>query len=166
MNKWTSFEEQKGTRYIRENVCFGIIVFSCLSPTKPCLRFLLNCFVTEIKDFHWSSSGNEVDYRNIMNVSQNILAKNFCIWKSTVTTTLISSCHWKILVPFCLRKTRKRIFNTNSELLQNRTEKQIMPFKATVNWLFNDLWCYLVTSCFDWKNGLIQQTVGRGLLYP
>ena len=35
------FEEQKGTRYIRGNVYFGIIVFSCLSSTKACLRFPL-----------------------------------------------------------------------------------------------------------------------------
>ena len=36
-------------------------------------------------------------------------------------------------------KTWKRIFNTNSELSPNRAEKQIMPFKTTVNWLFNDI---------------------------
>ena len=36
-------------------------------------------------------------------------------------------------------KTRKRNFNTNSELSQNPTEKQIMPLKTTVNWLFNDM---------------------------
>ena len=29
-------------------------------------------------------------------------------------------------------KAWKHIFNTNSELSQNRTEKQIMPFKTTV----------------------------------
>ena len=52
LKKCTSFEEQKGTRYIRENVYFGIIIFSCLSSTKPCLRFLLNCFVWEIKGFY------------------------------------------------------------------------------------------------------------------
>ena len=40
-------------------------------------------------------------------------------------------------------KTWKSIFNTNSELSQNRTEKQIMSFKTTVNWLFNDIWFYL-----------------------
>ena len=74
--KCTSFEEQKGTRYIRENVYFGIIIFSCLSSTKPCLRFLLNCFVREIKGFYQSSLGNEVDFRDIMNVSPNILAKH------------------------------------------------------------------------------------------
>ena len=49
LKKCTSFEEQKSTRYIWENDCFGIIVFSCLSTTKLCLRFLLICFVWEIK---------------------------------------------------------------------------------------------------------------------
>ena len=49
--------------------------------------------------------------------------------------------------------------------MQNRTEKQIMPFKITVNWLFNDT-CYLVIGCFDWEIGVFQQTVVRGLLYP
>ena len=58
-----------------------------------------------------------------------------------ITTTLISSCHWKTLVPFSLQKKRPEnaFFNTKSELLQNRTEKQIMPFKTTVNWLFTDI---------------------------
>ena len=36
-------------------------------------------------------------------------------------------------------KTLKRIFNTNIELSQNRSEKQTMPFKTAVNWLFNDI---------------------------
>ena len=40
-----------------------------------------------------------------------------------------------------------------------------MPFKTTVNWLFNDI-CHLVIGCFDWKIGVFQQTVLRGLLYP
>ena len=63
-------------------------------------------------------------------------------------------------------KTWKRTFNTNSELSQNHTEKQIMPLKTTVNWLFNDIWCSLVIDCFDWKIGVFQQAVVRGLLYP
>ena len=115
MKRCTSFEEQRGTRYIRENVYFGIIVFSCLSSTKPCLRFLLICFAREIKGFYQSSLGNEVDFRDIMNVSPNILAKNqnfkelrqsFVDERALITTTLISSFHWKTLVPFCLRKKR------------------------------------------------------------
>ena len=36
-------------------------------------------------------------------------------------------------------KTWKHIFNTKSELPQNRTEKQIMPSKTTINWLFNEI---------------------------
>ena len=79
---------------------FGIIIFSCLSSTKSSLRFLLNSFVREIKGFCQSSLGNEVDFRDIMNVSP---------------------------------------------------EKQIMPFKTTVNWMFNDIWCYSVIGCFGWK---------------
>ena len=63
-------------------------------------------------------------------------------------------------------KTWKCIFNINSELSQKRTEKQIMPFKTALNWLFNDMWCYLVIDSFDWRIGIFQQTVVRGILYP
>ena len=57
--------------------------------------------------------------------------------------------------------TWKCIFNTNSELSQICTEKQITPFKTIVNWLFNDIWCYLVIGYFDWKIVVFQQTVVR-----
>ena len=48
-----------------------------------------------------------------MNISSNILAKNenfkklrqgFVDEGAVITTTLMSSCHWKTLAPFCLRK--------------------------------------------------------------
>ena len=58
-------------------------------------------------------------------------------------------------------KTWKRIFNINNELSQNRIEKQIMPLKTTLNWLFNDIWRYLVIASFDWKIGIFRQTVVR-----
>ena len=101
MKKCTSFEVQKGTRYIRGNVYIGIILFSCLSFTKPCLSFLLNCFVREMKGFYQSSLRNEVDFRDIMNLSLNILAKNqnfknlrqgFVDERAMIKITLISSC--------------------------------------------------------------------------
>ena len=79
LKKCTNFEEQKGTRYIQGNVYTYYISVdsSCLSSsTKPCLRFLLNCFVREIKGFYQSFFGNEIDFRDIMNVSLNIFAKN------------------------------------------------------------------------------------------
>ena len=119
LKKCTSFEEQKGTRYIRGNVYFGIIAFSCLSYTKSCLRFLLIYFAREIKGFYQSSLGNDVDFRDIMNVSQNILVKNqnlqklkhgFVDERVMITTTLISSssCHYKVLAPFCLQQKRAK----------------------------------------------------------
>ena len=60
LKKCTSFEEQKVTRFIWGKVYFRIVVFSCLSSTKPCLRFLLICFLPEVKGFYQSSLDNEV----------------------------------------------------------------------------------------------------------
>ena len=57
--------------------------------------------------------------------------------EAMITTTWISPCHLKPLHLFTCE--RKRIFNTNNELSQNRTEKQTMPSKKKVNWLFNDI---------------------------
>ena len=58
-------------------------------------------------------------------------------------------------------KTRKRIFNTDSQLSQNRAEKQIMLSKTATNWLFHKIGCYLFSACFDWKIGAFEQTVLR-----
>ena len=100
-----------------------------------------------MKYFYQSFFGNKVDFRDAMNVSLNILAKNLNFKKliygfvdegAMIKTTLMPSCHWKTLVPFCLRRKGSDSFNINSELSQNRTEKQIMSFKTTINWLFND----------------------------
>ena len=76
------------------------------SSTKSCLRFPLNCLVRDIKGFYLSSLGNEVNFRDIMNVFPNILAKNsnfrklrqgFVDDRAPITTKLIYSCHWKPL---------------------------------------------------------------------
>ena len=48
LKKCISFEEQKGTMFIRGDV----IVFSSLSSTKSCLEFFLICFAREIKGFY------------------------------------------------------------------------------------------------------------------
>ena len=61
-----------------------------------------NFFAREIKDFYQSALGNEVDFRDIMNISSNILAKNsnfqklkhgFIDERALITTTLVSLCH-------------------------------------------------------------------------
>ena len=69
LKKYASFEEQKGARYIWDNY-YGIIIFRCLSSTKPSLRFLLNCFARKIKGCYQSSLGNEVDSRVIITFPQ------------------------------------------------------------------------------------------------
>ena len=55
----------------------------------------------------------------------------------------------------------KRIFNINSELSPNCTEKTNYAFQTALNCLFNDILCYLVIGSFDWKIGIFQQTVVR-----
>ena len=84
--------------------------------------------------------------------------RSFVHERALIITTLISSCHWETLVPFW---SRKRIFNTNSELSQNSIERQMMPSKTTINWKFSDIWCYLFIASFDWKIGVFQHTFGR-----
>ena len=83
----------------------------------------------------------------------------FCRWKSNdykcidIFLSLENPC----TVLLAKEKTLKCVFNTTSELLQIRTEKQIMSFKATVNWPFTGIWRYLVIGCFDWKIVLFLQ---------
>ena len=89
--------------------------------------------------------------------------RQFCRWKSTDNNGINIFLSLEIPCTFLLakEKTWKRIFNINSELLQNCTEKQIMPSKLTINWLFYYKWCYLFIAYFDWKIRVFQQTVVR-----
>ena len=64
--------------YICRNVYFGIIVFNCLSPTKPPLKFLLICFPWEIKGFYQSSLANEVDFYGYSNGAEFSLFYYIC----------------------------------------------------------------------------------------
>ena len=81
-----------------------------------------------------------------MSVSPNILAKNYNFKKlrdgfvderAVITTILITSCHWKILVLFCLRKKRsENAFLTLTVNFRKIAQKNklcysmnIMPFK-------------------------------------
>ena len=98
--------------YIQANTYFGTIVFTCLSFMKLYLSFPS---LGRLKAFYQSSSRNKVAFQDIMNVSPNILAKNwnfktlrcdFLNERTLITTTLISFCHSKTLVPFCLWKKR------------------------------------------------------------
>ena len=142
LKKCTSFEKQKGASYIHRNIYFGIIVFSYLSSTNSCLRFLLICFALEIKRFYQSFLGNEVDLAKNWNLKKHEI--RFYRWKSNdyndmnIFLSLENPC----TILLAKENTWRSIFNTNSDLSQNCTEKQIMPFKTTVNLLFNDMWRY------------------------
>ena len=85
----------------------------------------------------------------------------FCKWKSNYYNDINIFMPLKNPCTYLLaeEKTWKCICNTKSELLQNCSEKQIMPFKTTANELFNDILCYLVIDSFDWKISIFEQAV-------
>ena len=84
-----------------------------------------------------------------MNFSPDILAKNqnlkklrHCVLdeRAPITTTLISSCHWKTLVSFCLRKKRpENAFLTLIVNYRKILQKNKLCYLTTVNCLFNDI---------------------------
>ena len=83
-----------------------------------------------------------------------------CKFVSQISFNLFCSGDKKLLSEFFAwtkEKSWKHTFNTNNELSQNCKEKQIMPSKTTINWLFNDIRCYLFIACFDWEIDLFQQ---------
>ena len=53
-----------------------ILALLCLAVFRLSVFKISFCFAWERKGFWQSSLGNEVDFRDIMNVSLNILAKN------------------------------------------------------------------------------------------
>ena len=132
------------------------------------LKHLQNC----VSDFFW---GNEIDFTNIMKASPISWLKiknskketRFCRWKSNDYNDINIFQSLKNPYTFLITKEKiwKGIFNTNRALSQNLAEKQVIQFKTTVNWLFNDIGCYLATDNFDGKIGIFQRTV-IGLLYP
>ena len=87
----------------------------------------------------------------------------FCKWMSNDynDTDIFLSRENSCTFFLAKEKAWKSIFNNNSDLSQNLREKQIILFKATVNWLSNDIWWYLVIGWFYWKIGVFQQTVVR-----
>ena len=96
------------------------IIIALLSSAVFCLQNRVSDFFSivlfrEMKNFYQSSLGNEVDFRDKINISPNILVKNYNFKKprhsfvdkrAWITTALISSCQWKTFVPFCLQKKR------------------------------------------------------------
>ena len=124
MKKCTSFEEQKGIRYIWGNVYFDIIVFYSLSSTKLCLEFLLIFFAGEhLSDFmtKWGwFYGHDVRFPKKIDWGLKFEEVEiwFCRWKSNdyndinIFLTLENLC----IILLAKEKTWKRISKTNCEL--------------------------------------------------
>ena len=91
----------------------------------------------------------------------------FCRWKSTDNNDINIFLSLENPCNFYLRKkiSENAFLTPIVNYCKNVKKKQILPFKTAVNWLFNDIWHYLIISCFDWKIDVFQQTVVRGLLY-
>ena len=139
-------------------------VSSFLLSTKPCPRFFLICFARYIKSFYQSSLENEVGFRDIMNVFLNILAKSFVDERALITTTLISSCHWKTLVPFCLQK--KIPENAFLTIIVNYREIEQKSKYIGYFMIYNVIYSLLVFTEkleFFWR---FSRNSWEGLLYP
>ena len=86
-------------------------ILALLSPAVFRLQTISQIsFKLFLKGLYQSFLENEVDFRDIMNASPNTLAKKlrhgFVDERALITRILISSCHWKTLVPCCLKKER------------------------------------------------------------
>ena len=131
----TGFKEEKDKRYIRGNVYFGIIVFSCLSSTETCLRFSLTSLALEIsllskflrkwssfqghnesfpKYLGWKLKFKKTEARFFGRNSTDNNGINILLSLGNPSTFLLAK-----------EKIWKRIFNNNSELSQNRTENKL-----------------------------------------
>ena len=77
---------------------------------------------------------NETFPKKILAKNQNLKKQRhgFAYERTLITTALISSCHRETIVTL-YQKSWKRIFNTNSELSQNRTEYKIKLLNTSVN---------------------------------
>ena len=68
-----ALKSKKVQGIIRENLILTLLSSAVFRLQNRVLNFF--CFVWEIKGFYQGSLGNEVDFRDIMNVSPNTLAK-------------------------------------------------------------------------------------------
>ena len=136
--------------------------FSAVLVCKSVSQICLVCFT---QGFHQSSlcwfHGHNQRFTKYL--GQNLkfpkTETRFCRWKSNdyndsnIFLTLENRCTFMLVK----QKAWKNIFNTDSKLSEDLTQKQIMIFKTTVNRI--NLWRYLIICCFDWNTGVFQQTV-------
>ena len=94
------------------NVYFGIIVFSCFSSSKSCLRFPSIIFAWEINGFCHITWQNEVDFRDIMNLSPNSLVKNFCLENKRLENVFLT-----LTVNYCKIAQKNKLCHSKQQWL-------------------------------------------------
>ena len=126
-----------------------ILLSSAVFRLQKCVSDFFNLFCSEdkkllsefLRKWGWFRRHNERFPKYFcLKIKISKTETRICRWKSTDDNHNIL-CHWK-------RKDLKTHFYTNSELSENRTEKKIIPSKSTINWLFNNIWCYLFITGF------------------
>ena len=91
MKKCTSFEEQKGTKYIWGRFYFGLILFSYLSSTKLCLKFCLKEYSGQYSvliKMHIATENEK--FINVKFILKTIFWKMFRFYWSFFIDTIIS----------------------------------------------------------------------------
>ena len=92
----------------------------------------------------------------------NKLWHGFVDEKAMITTTLVFSSHWKTLAPFCSWKKRPENTLTLTVNFCKDIQKNILSHP--INWLFNDMWCYLVIAFFRLKNWHFSANIAEGFI--
>ena len=159
LKKCINFEEQKGTWYIPEHLYWHYRL-QLFFVYKPMSQISFKLFSLGEKRLLWEFLGNWIDFRDIMNVSLNILAKKL---KSQKTETLL--CRWKSNdynnINYFLSLGNPCTFLLVKEKTRKRTKKTNYAIQNNSKLAINDMWCYLLIACFHWKIGVFQQTVAR-----
>ena len=124
LKKRTSFIEEKGRKYIQENFVLALLSSAVFLLRKPVSGFFWSVLLDRLKAYirvlwkmtlilgTWTFP--QISWLKIK-FSENW--DSFVDKRTLITAILISSCHWKPFLPFCLQK--KRIENTFLTLIKN-----------------------------------------------
>ena len=148
LKKCTSFEAEKGI--FGKTFIFWHYYLQLSFVCKTVSQILFKLFCSEDKRLLSQFLMKWNLFQDIMNVSPDIFKKslkfqkiktNFCRWERTDNNDINIFLSLENPCTFLLRKEKmwKHIFNTNNESSESRAEKQIMPFKTTVNCQFNNI---------------------------
>ena len=128
LKKCSGFEEQKGTSNIRENVYFGIMIFSCHSSKKAVSQISFKLFGSGgkrrwsefLKKWGWFQGLNERFPKYLgKKLRFQETETGFCRWKRTDNNdNIFLSLESSYTCLLAKENTLKRIFNTNIDFFK------------------------------------------------